>query len=269
MSGQRANAAAIQRRTNAPPNPVAAARQPMRPQGQGSQGQQLQRGPGGSQKPQQQQQQQQQQYQQQQPRPKLSVSDAIALTTLRLGRVETFINSLPPLDQIGNSYGGGDSGVSDDSMRVVDEAVFQSIVSRLDKMEQTQTQLLAQKNAGPTADKVKSVTDTLDAFGKELNDLKKMMMTLQNFTMQTNEKLTLLSSASEKKSIDVPVVALAVTTVDDVAVVKEEEEKEVVKEVVVEEACEEIKKIVENEISAANKLAKGSKRKEQLRTVDI
>ena len=87
--------------------------------------------------------------------------------------------------------------------------------------------------------------------------------------MQTNEKLTLLSSASEKKSIDVPVVALAVTTVDDVAVVKEEEEKEVVKEVVVEEACEEIKKIVENEISAANKLAKGSKRKEQLRTVDI
>ena len=73
MSGNRANASAIQRRTNNPP-PVRSSSSsssrytppPPTPQ----------------------------------PNPKLSVSDAIALITIRLGRVETFINQLPPLDQL-------------------------------------------------------------------------------------------------------------------------------------------------------------------------
>ena len=100
MSGNRANAAAIQRRTMSAQSNVAPPgtsrpqqQQQMRPQ---MQQQQM--------RPQQQQMRpQQQQMQQQQPmqNPKLSVSDAIGLITLRLGRVETFIQQMPPLDQIG------------------------------------------------------------------------------------------------------------------------------------------------------------------------
>jgi hypothetical protein len=125
MSGNRANASAIQRRTNASssqfqPQP----QQPVRGQRPGIQKQGIQ-------------QQQQKQLQQKQVRPKISISDAIALTTLRLGRVESFINTLPPLDQLGNDSlqekGLGSS--IPENMRLVDEAVFTSIVSRLEKLE--------------------------------------------------------------------------------------------------------------------------------------
>jgi len=107
MSGNRANASAIQRRTNSvqQTSPNIGSKSQIK-SGFSPQQQQNQYIP----------QQQQNQYipQQQQytspknqytsnpppPNPKLSVSDAIALTTIRLGRVETFINNLPPLDHI-------------------------------------------------------------------------------------------------------------------------------------------------------------------------
>jgi hypothetical protein len=66
------------------------------------------------------------------PQPQMSVSDAIGLISLRLGRVETYIKQMPPLDQIGMNS-GGEIG---ENMRVVDEAVFTNIVARLEKMEQ-------------------------------------------------------------------------------------------------------------------------------------
>jgi hypothetical protein len=115
MSGSRANAAAIQRRTNASqaPPPVQKGRPNMKPNSQP---------PQAPPKP--------------PVRPKISVSDAIALTTLRLGRVEHFINNLPPLDQIGNSSSSSSSGPElSEGLRVVDEALFNNIVSRLEKLE--------------------------------------------------------------------------------------------------------------------------------------
>jgi hypothetical protein len=108
MSGNRANASAVQRRTNNPPpvrntsssssryNPP----QPVQPQSN----------------------------------PKLSVSDAIALITIRLGRVETFINQLPPLDQL-ESFSSSHTEESSTNMSLVNDNVFQSIVTRLEKLE--------------------------------------------------------------------------------------------------------------------------------------
>jgi hypothetical protein len=135
MSGNRAIAAAINRRTTATPSPAV-----QQQQQRGGRG----RGPVSGRGYQNQNQNQYQNQYLQEPEkkvfPKLSVSDAIALTTIRLGRVETFINALPPLEQlqsIGNENGQimSNGHSLDENMKVVDEAVFKSIVVRLEKLE--------------------------------------------------------------------------------------------------------------------------------------
>jgi len=79
----------------------------------------------------------QSQQQQQQPllpaRPKISVSDAIGLTTLRLGKVEQFI-----LDFMENggmeAIGAGVGGIPDNT-KLIDSSVLTSIINRLDALE--------------------------------------------------------------------------------------------------------------------------------------
>jgi chromosome segregation ATPase len=106
MSSSRANASAVQRRTNNP----SPSKQPVNNTRY------------------------QQQPQQSVQNPKLSVSDAIALTTIRLAKVETFINNLPPLDQL-EAYSNQQQQQSN---CMVSENVFNSIVSRLDKLEKVE-----------------------------------------------------------------------------------------------------------------------------------
>ena len=116
MSGNRANAAARNRRAGGGPE----MQQPM-PQGRGMA------------RPVQ----QQQQYQQQIPTlapngsngvptaPKqMTIQNAVTLITIRLGRVETFIQKME----------SENPGLNDDS-RIVEEGVFNSIISRLDALE--------------------------------------------------------------------------------------------------------------------------------------
>ena len=110
MSGNRANASAVQRRTNNPPpsirNTSSSSSRYNPPQTQS----------------------------QPQLNPKLSVSDAIALITIRLGRVETFINQLPPLDQL-ESFSSSHTEEPIHNMSLVNDNVFQSIITRLEKLE--------------------------------------------------------------------------------------------------------------------------------------
>lgn len=213
MSGNRANASAIQRRTNVSQQP---------PQKQ----QQLQQRPG-KQIPQQQQQQQhqqhQQQKQQQQPltRPKISVSDAIALTTLRLGRVENFINGLPPLDQIGNASLSASTDTLSEGMRVVDEALFNSIVSRLEKIESNSTFPEVQKQINQKSQaNINVLSKNLDNFKREvLREIAELHASLDLLTMQTLQKVE--QEAVEEEAVEEEVVEEEVEEE-----VKEEEQKE-------------------------------------------
>lgn len=145
MSGNRANAAAIQRRTmsaqsNIPPPGSSRPMQNQQQMRQTSRPAQQQMQP---QYTQNQQYNRQHQQHQQQPKqnPKMSVSDAIGLLSLRMGRMETFVQQLPPLDQLALGSSGGNvfraEGEMNENMRIVDEAVFTSIVTRLEKLEQT------------------------------------------------------------------------------------------------------------------------------------
>lgn len=215
MSGNRANASAIQRRTNNPSS--------VRSSSTSSSSSRYAPPPPP------------------QTNPKLSVSDAIALITIRLGRVETFINQLPPLDQL-ESFSSSQTEEPANNMSLVNDNVFQSIVTRLERLEKSKgsdldISLLQKENAGnvqkilsleqlvssleqkitllqnrnyePTKvdttlidDKITSlntqidqlkdttiIDDKISSLNTQIDQLKDTVLSLQTYTMNTNTKL--------------------------------------------------------------------------------
>jgi hypothetical protein len=195
MSSNRANASARQRRAG----------EPVGLQQQQQQQQRMQPGRGGGVRPGMPDQQQQQQ--QQPMNPKLSISDAIALITLRLGRVESIVSNLPN-EPRGDGENGGQ--VYDENMRMIDQNVFNSIVIRLDTLEKNQKLLIEKQKAAPVAvaaehikqvvqetiikdvsdEKIEPMRETIQMLKDDVSELKGLLMKLQNFTMETNKKLT-------------------------------------------------------------------------------
>ena len=207
MSGNRANASARNKRaggadinSNGGPSPMQGQRGPGYP-GQGQmQGQQM-------------------------AQPKLSISDAIGLITLRLGRVEQLVQTIQtnPNDHTSIPEDNGNNVL-------VDKQVFDNIVKRLDTLEKqkvslapglTPPQALAQTHAQAQAQTLNAATlsqlvsiQKYDTFVKdvakefkemkeliaakpsatfaltnEIAELKEMLLKLQTFTMETNSKL--------------------------------------------------------------------------------
>lgn len=200
MSSNRANASARQRRAG---EPVGLQQQNQRMQQQSGRG--FGGRPGMPEPP------------QQQPpmNPKLSVSDAIALITLRLGRVETIISNLPN-EPRGDGENGGSGQFYDENMRMVDQNVFNSIVTRLDTLEKNQKLLIEKQKTSVTApapvvqsavapiqqlvqetiikdvsdEKIEPIRESIDLVKTEMHELKNLLLKLQSFTMETNKKLT-------------------------------------------------------------------------------
>ena len=171
---------------------------------------------------------QQQQPQQPQMNPRISISDAIALITLRLGRVENLIQNMPVDSPNGSGSGAGSNLEQDENMRMIDVTVFENIVSRLDNLEKGQknvsdiqikqqnqqiqqhTQYQQQLNSlklstasqsfsssyTPTIIDTKSeeniskLNDSVDVLKAEVVQVKDLLLKLQSFTMETNQKLS-------------------------------------------------------------------------------
>lgn len=159
--------------------------------------------------------------------PKLSISDAIALITLRLGRVETIVSNYDP--NAGSNGGGNHQMNYDENMRMVDEQVFNSIVSRLEALEKgrnvggpavgnpqleqrlsvlekNQKMLIEKQQQAPVVattstpvettivndvaeEKLKPIEYDVNFLKNELSELKLVLLKLQSFTMETNQKL--------------------------------------------------------------------------------
>jgi len=125
-------------------------------------------------------QQQQQQMSQQGASPftKLSISDAIGLVTLRLGRVEQFI-----IDFENGEIEGHDnnSGVPENS-KIVYNSILTTIVNRLDALE---------KKEGSSSI-TSSITSSIASLEKEMKEAKDLLSHLlfkyELFTKETNEK---------------------------------------------------------------------------------
>jgi hypothetical protein len=165
--------------------------------------------------------------------PKLSISDAIALITLRLGRVETIVSNYDP----NAGSGGGNHQMNyDENMRMVDQQVFNSIVSRLDALEkgrnvgavsgvieqrlgvleknqkiliekQQQTPVVVTQGPaetmvvnGLTEEQLKPMEESIESVKSELSSLKDLLLKLQSFTMETNQKLADIVFDAEDKT---------------------------------------------------------------------
>jgi hypothetical protein len=176
--------------------------------------------------PQQQQQYQQQQYQQyqqqQQPqqqqmvqKPKISISDAIGLTTIRLCKVENFIDELKQT---------GVAGLPPNS-QIVDNSVLMSMISRLDALEKKeiasseQIKLLETANSDLLAklDAFEKLTgDRFDDFDLAFVELEKMIPSSQeaeepeeNISLEVNDDVT---------SIDLKAMIKEELSLEDIAV---------------------------------------------------
>jgi hypothetical protein len=167
------------------------------------------------------QQQPQQQPQQQMMPPKLSISDAIALITLRLGRVEQIIQEIPMDRQ-------ASADVDGDNVKIVDNEVFESVLKRLDvldkgykdlvnkmnkpqpntntgsaistevtqaieqlklEMEQIKNSQQSVPNVQVNATESNDNAETVEVLKAEMTQVKEHLLNLQSFTMQTNQRL--------------------------------------------------------------------------------
>jgi len=94
------------------------------------------------------------------PKGKITIGDAIGLITIRLGRVEQYIQQLQEEGQLndGEDEGNGNGG----QVLGVDSSVFKSIVDRLDKLELKLSQPLQQPQQQPQQQLEKELKETKD-----------------------------------------------------------------------------------------------------------
>jgi len=134
-------------------------------------------------------QQQQQQQQQQMPQnglpfSKLSISDAVGLITLRLGRVEQFIIDFEHGEHPNSSQS---QGSIPENSRIVDNSVLTTIINRLDSLEKREGSSAASSFANSFAS-----LEQVSKMEKDLKDTKDLLshllFKLELFTKETNEK---------------------------------------------------------------------------------
>ena len=125
---------------------------------------------------------------------KLSVSDAIALITLRLGRLEQIVQNMPVDGQMSVGSDG-------ENIRIVDNEVFENMAQRLDTLEAGQKELAMRKPVLSTASPApvtqvvnnavtKGLSESVEVLKAEMVQVKDLLLNLQGFTMQTNQRLS-------------------------------------------------------------------------------
>lgn len=158
---------------------------------------------------------QQPQYQQpeQQPPPsnlpfnKLSVSDAIGLITLRLGRVEQWVMETEHENETSSKH-GFDSSTIPDGHKVLDNATLTTIINRLDSLEKNGSSNNASEEVKILGEQFKRMsedvsrhnielaknTEQVFRFNRELTETKDMLKTFMikydMFTQETSQNFT-------------------------------------------------------------------------------
>jgi hypothetical protein len=121
---------------------------------------------------------------------KLSVSDAMALVTLRLGRVETFIQKIQHEGLPSSSQQNEYVVEHDANSIIINKDIFNNITDRLDGLEKghKNISLLKGNDNNELNDKVKFIQT-------DLTSVKDMVLKLQSFVMDTNFKFSEFSSS--------------------------------------------------------------------------
>ena len=94
---------------------------------------------------------------------KLSISDAIGLVTLRLGRVEQFIIDLENGEH--HNLNMGSSNIPDNS-KIIDNSVLSSMINRLDSLEKREPVTVNNEQINQVTEEIKVINESV----KRLND---------------------------------------------------------------------------------------------------
>ena len=140
----------------------------------------------------------------------MTVQNAVTLMSIRLGRLETFMQKME-----GEADG---EGATNDNSRIVDEGVFNSIVSRLDALERGHKLLSGSKPQVVNTESTTQLADSFESLKSEVGELKDLLLGLQSFTMQTNQKLVdiVFSQEGEDQGVveDDQIVTLSIDNQD-------------------------------------------------------
>jgi hypothetical protein len=124
-----------------------------------------------------------------QPMGKLSIPKAFTLVTLRLGRIEQFIQQIQEEGGLSSYEKDGESGV--------DDAFLNNILTRLETLEKNNNKIPSLNNEKSIED-VKVNISKLDKDMRETKDLlMMMMMKYEKFTLETTDKIENLSRIIE------------------------------------------------------------------------
>lgn len=127
--------------------------------------------------------QQHQQQMQQKGSTKLTISDAIGLITLRLGRVEQILQE----GEFGHGSSSSSSAGIPDGTQIVDKSVINSIINRLDSLEKKDKESTGNSNT------------QLTKFDKEIRDIKDALMIqmvkYEKFSVETDKRFSDIDAA--------------------------------------------------------------------------
>jgi hypothetical protein len=146
---------------------------------------------------------------------KLSISDAIALITLRLGKVEGIVSNYQS-DQLQVQV--DQNGQPIQNAKMIDDSVFKSIVSRLDILEKNQKVLMenqtsiantvkslatSKQGAGQTIikdvsdEKLVQVNESVEFLKEEIRQSNNTVFNLQSFVQELSQKMVELIMTSD------------------------------------------------------------------------
>jgi hypothetical protein len=148
---------------------------------------------------------------------KLSVSDAFALVTLRLGRVELLLQKWQSLGV--ESESGVHIPAATSSTPDVNNTIVKSLVSRIDDLERSVKAAVSMKDFEA---KISMLSDRNTHLHNELRDAKDTIFKLQTITLETSQKMMKMmmsKSASEvfaaPSSVETPDVIVEDVELDE------------------------------------------------------
>lgn len=156
---------------------------------------------------------------------KLSVSDAFALVTLRLGRVELLLQKWQSMGV--ESEDGVHIPAATPSAPDVNNTIVKSLVSRIDDLERSVKAAVSMKDFEA---KIAALSDRNTYLHNELRDAKDTIFKLQTITLETSQKMMQMMMSKSVPEVASPSVEIQDDNVEDVELDQTNEEEEQVVE---------------------------------------
>jgi hypothetical protein len=154
---------------------------------------------------------------------KLSVSDAFALVTLRLGRVELLLQKWQSMG-VESDGGVHIPAAAASSAPDVNNTIVKSLVSRIDDLERSVKAAVSMKEF---ESKIAMLSDRNTHLHNELRDAKDTIFKLQTITLETSQKMMSMMMAKSVPEVVVAPASIQDDNVDDLEFEQIIEEEEV------------------------------------------